>query len=76
MKCPLCKGEMSDGQTNLSYEINKDRFLVIKNVPALVCDQCGEPFIDIKITRKVEKIISEAEKDGILIGIVKFKEAA
>ena len=70
------KGKMEKGFTNLPYEIDGTSFIVIKNVPAMVCRQCGDSFIDIKVARIVEQIISLAQKDGITIGIVDYKKAA
>ncbi|RTZ97540.1 MAG: type II toxin-antitoxin system MqsA family antitoxin [Deltaproteobacteria bacterium] len=76
MKCPLCKGTMGKSKTNLPYEIGEEYLVVVKGVPALVCKQCGEPFVEIAELRVVEKIVDSAKKDGITLGIVKYKEAA
>ena len=43
MICPMCKGNMVKGSIN--YPVDQDpRFLLIKYVPALICDQCGDFF--------------------------------
>ena len=76
MKCPLCKGEMLNAKTNLPYEMGEERMVIVKDVPALVCRQCGEPFIEIEVVREVEKIVTVAEKDGVMLGFVKYREAA
>ena len=76
MKCPLCKGEMLNSKTNLPYEMGEERMVIVKDVPALVCRQCGEPFIEIEVVREVEKIVTIAEKDGVMLGFVKYREAA
>jgi len=49
---------------------------VVKNVPALVCDQCGEAFVKIDILRRVEKILAKATGDGLVMGFVEYKKAA
>lgn len=67
---------MENGKTNLPYEIGHDRFIVVKDVPALVCAQCGETYIEAHILRVVEKLINAAEKDGMLLGFVLYQEAA
>jgi YgiT-type zinc finger domain-containing protein len=77
MKCPLCKGKMAKRKkTNLPYEIDGEKIIVVKNVPALVCDQCGEAFVEINILRRVEKILAKAAGDGLVMGFVEYKKAA
>ena len=77
MKCPLCKGKMAKGKkTNLPYEFDGEKIIVVKNVPALVCDQCGEAFVKIDILRRVEKILAKAAGDGLVMSFVEYKKAA
>lgn len=76
MRCPLCKGEMFKGRTNLPYEVGEDRVIVVKDVPAWVCRQCGDFFVEIEVARKVENIVAAAERGGVTLGFVKYKEAA
>ncbi len=76
MNCPLCKGEMVKSKTNLPYELGEDRLLVIKDVPAILCRQCGDYFIEIQVARVVERIIEAADKDGVMLGFLKYQEAA
>ena len=76
MRCALCNGNMMKGYTNLPYEIDGNFFLVVKDVPAMVCNQCGESFVDIEVVRVVEKIVEVAKNDGVTLGIVKYKTAA
>jgi YgiT-type zinc finger domain-containing protein len=63
-------------KTNLPYEIDGEKIIVVKNVPALVCDQCGEAFVEINILRRVEKILAKAAGDGLVMGFVEYKKAA
>ncbi|WP_462326051.1 YgiT-type zinc finger protein [Desulfoplanes sp.] len=42
MACPLCKGKMEIGTTILPFEMNNGKVIVILNVPARICEQCGE----------------------------------
>ena len=61
MKCPMCKGTMSDGRTTLPYEFGDDRVVAIRGVPALICDQRGEVFVDIQVARVAENIARISE---------------
>ena len=76
MKCPLCKGEMMAGTTILPYDFNDGRIVVVLNVPALVCEQCGEEFVEIAVTRNVEKIVNRVQSDGMKMGFVEYEKAA
>jgi YgiT-type zinc finger domain-containing protein len=76
MNCPLCRGRMVKDKAHLPYQIGDDQLVVIKGVPATVCKQCGEVFIDIAVARVVERILSAAERDGVTLGFLEYREAA
>lgn len=77
MKCPLCKGRMVPGKTNLPFTVaGEGNVIVVINVPALVCEQCGDDFVEIDVVRNVEKIIDRIERDGISMGLVEYEKAA
>ena len=76
MLCPLCKGDMSPGKTILPFELNNGKVIVVLNVPARICDQCGEEYVDMDVTRKVEQLLDRAEKDGLSMGFVEYGAAA
>ncbi len=67
---------MERGETNLPYELDGERIIVVKDVPALVCVQCGDAFVEIEVLRRVEKILARAERDGLVMGFVEYKRAA
>lgn len=76
MDCPLCKGKMVKGKTNLPYELSPEKIVVINRVPAHVCQQCGDAFIEAGVARQVEKLVATAKKDGMTMGFVSFSHAA
>ena len=76
MACPLCKGKMADGKTNLPFTLEGGNVVVVINVPALVCEQCGDDFVEIRVVRKVEQIVARIEQDGISMGLVEYGKAA
>ncbi|MBI2082354.1 MAG: type II toxin-antitoxin system MqsA family antitoxin [Deltaproteobacteria bacterium] len=76
MICPLCKGAMTKGSTNLPYELGKGEMIVIQDVPAFVCKQCGESFLEIQVTQVVEKLVSTAKQDGMTLGFIRYQRAA
>lgn len=53
-----------------------NRIVVVRDVPAWICDQCGEESVDINISKKVEKQVEKALSDGIRMGFIDFNHAA
>ena len=49
---------------------------LIKGVPANICKQCGEYFIENDIALKLEKIIEEAKKNKAEIFVINYSEMA
>jgi len=59
--CPLCKGTKRAGTTTFTAELGFG-VVVIRNVPALVCSQCGADWIEDEVARRIECLIEEARK--------------
>ena len=59
MECFVCKGELK--HKLISHNIQtKDQLVALKNVPALVCDQCGEVLFT---PETVDRIVAAAKGD-------------
>ena len=72
MNCPICRnGQLNCGLTTLVFEKNNST-VVIKKVPANVCENCGEKFIDENVSKKVHSIATTEFKKGIEIEILNF----
>ncbi len=76
MKCALCYGGMEKSTVTLPFDMENGDMVVVKHVPAYVCKQCGDSFIEIEIFRELEKIVETARKDGVTLGFIEYKEAA
>ncbi len=76
MACQLCKGNMASGTNILPYELQNGRVIVVLNVPARICDQCGEEYVDMKVLRNVEMLLDRAVRDGLSMGFVEYEVAA
>jgi YgiT-type zinc finger domain-containing protein len=62
MICPVCKGEVRRGTTDFPVELERGS-LIIKDVPADVCGQCGEEFIPDEVMEALEKTIEAKRRD-------------
>ena len=61
MKCLYCRGQLV--QKQVSYAANRKGYhLIIDDVPAWVCEQCGEVTFSRETTEKICRMVhSEAE---------------
>ena len=72
MKCFKCKGTMISKNTN--YILDLDVSIIIKNVPSLVCNQCGEVFYENDVMKRIEKIIGLFKNALTEIAIVNYDD--
>jgi len=73
-KCPLCGGEMHDGTTTTPFFTN-DRVIVIKDVPAEVCGDCGEAYMKSSVVDRVEALLDRLEDLHSEVSIVHYEAA-
>lgn len=56
MDCPHCRGQLTVGKT--SYTVNRKNYhLIIDDVPAYICEQCGEPLFSEEAVELVQEMI-------------------
>lgn len=75
MTCPLRKGEMKPSMTIHTVQL-KNCVVVIKNVPYLKCEQCGEVVLSADTVEKIEHILQTVEKAVAEITVVNFPDCA
>ena len=75
MTCPLCKGEMKPGITIHTVQL-KNCVVVIKNVPCLKCEQCGEVVLSADTVARIEQILHTVKKAVAEITVVNFPDCA
>ena len=76
MKCMICKhGETREGTTTVTLEKGNST-IVFKEVPAQICDNCGEKYIDESTTKDLLKKARDIIKNGVEVDIRKYEIAA
>ena len=76
MQCVICRhGETIEGTTTITLERGAST-IVFKDVPAKICDNCGEKYVDETITKELLKKANELIKNGTEVDIRKFQVAA
>lgn len=76
MKCVICRhGETEQGFTTVTLEKN-GATIVFKHVPAHVCDNCGEKYVEGNVTAELLKKAQEIVENGVQIDIREYQSAA
>lgn len=72
MTCVICKhGETVPGTTTVLLQ-RGETTVVIKNVPADICDNCGEYYLSEETTRQVLALAEAAVAQGAEIEVLRF----
>lgn len=75
MKCFFCKGNLTDGTTTFMAEIDGCA-VIIKNVPAKICSQCGEASFSDEVAKKLERIIESLRTSLTEVAVADYRTAA
>ena len=69
MNCPICKhGETRPALTTVTLE-REGMTLVFKGVPAQVCQNCGEAYLDEATTARLLAVVDEAARAGVQVQV-------
>ena len=72
MKCTICKqGETQPGKATVVLERGQTT-VVIKDVPADICENCGEYYLTEELTAKVLEMAEEAVQHNVEIEVLRF----
>lgn len=72
MICPICKnGQTAPGFASVTLE-RQATTLLFKNVPAQVCENCGEEYIDEDASIRLLATADAAVRDGVQFELRRF----
>lgn len=75
MICVICKhGKTRSGTATVTLE-RADTTLVIKGVPAQVCANCGEEYVDEETTARLLRTAEEAARTGVQVDVRQYAAA-
>ena len=70
MKCVICKeGQTRKGFTTVTVE-REHTTVIIKDVPAAVCENCGEYYLNEETTQKIQHLTDQAVRAGVEIEVL------
>ena len=73
--CPLCGGMKKDGMTTFTADLGFG-VVVIRNVPATICSQCGADWLSNDISAQIEERVQEAKKKRHQVEVSTFEKRA
>ena len=75
MKCLMCKNESTvEGTTTVTFE-RDGMTLVVRNVPAQVCTNCGEAYVDEETSSRLLESAERAAREGVELEVRNYQVA-
>jgi YgiT-type zinc finger domain-containing protein len=72
MRCVICKtGETKPGKTTVTVQ-RGEMAVLIKDIPAEVCENCGEYYLDKAVARRVYTQAGEAVQHQVEVAILYY----
>lgn len=72
MNCVICKtGELNHGEATVTLQ-RGDTMVIIKGVPAEICDNCGEYYLSEEMTQRVLELAEMAVHKGAEVEILRW----
>jgi YgiT-type zinc finger domain-containing protein len=68
-KCFACGGRMEQGEATFTVDFGSG-VVVVRNVPATVCSQCGMEWIDDDVAARIERIVKEAQNKHSVVEVM------
>ncbi len=75
MSCFLCKSTLENGFTTFMSDLGSC-IVIIKNVPAFICSQCGEVAYSDEVSKKIEKIVNDLKNHITDIAVTDYRTVA
>lgn len=63
-KCYFCNGDIEKKSVDFEFWWESD-LVVFKDVPAMVCQQCGEKYFHSKVSKKMKELAQKAVRKEI-----------
>lgn len=67
-ECPLCGGMKKNGKTTFTTDFGHG-VVVVRDVPATVCSQCGADWIEDFVASKLEAVVDDARQKHSLVEV-------
>ena len=72
--CRFCKGSIVYGVSTFTVDLGFG-VVVVRDVPATVCSQCGEEWLSDNTAAKLENIVETARQKHVTVEVARWSEA-
>lgn len=70
-ECPTCGGNRAEDTTTFTVDFGNG-VVVVRNVPAAVCQQCGDEWLAEETSAQLEKMVEEAKENKMQVEILQY----
>jgi YgiT-type zinc finger domain-containing protein len=74
MMCHFCGGQLHEELTTFVYEDN-GKLIAVRNVPALVCESCGEKEYSPETTHRLYEYVTRAPRPAATLTVPMYDMA-
>jgi YgiT-type zinc finger domain-containing protein len=71
MNCRVCGSTMHKISTDLPFKVTESTILILKSLPVIQCDGCGEFLIEDAVMERVDAILEKADT-SVELEIVRY----
>lgn len=71
--CQACGGIMQQGETTVTVDFGAG-VVVVRNVPATICSQCGMEWIDDNLAERIERIVQNAKEKQTVVEVMSLSQ--
>ncbi len=72
-RCYFCGGKLESKPATIPFVMNGS-VVVVKNVPAQVCTQCGEAIVDSPVARVVNSLLKQVSRLNSEVSVITYVE--
>lgn len=73
--CPACGGGLERGTATIPYILSHDVIVIVKHVPAELCQECGESYTTGEVTDQVVAMLEQFKNLRSEVSIVSYSAA-
>ena len=71
MKCHVCGGHMTPTRSDMPFKLDQTRIVIIRDLPLLHCQQCGEHAFEDAVMKKIEVTLASVDR-GAELEVVRY----
>jgi len=61
MTCHVCGADMTTLQTNIPFKLSQATIVILKDLPVIQCDGCGEYLLEDHVMEEIEEIFERVD---------------